>query len=180
MEGMNLAIFLSIAIPLSLYFLITLAGAFVKNMYNTIRGIDTTFRLYRVLTGAMFSAFLMVGLENWLLTKMGLKEIVVIAFFLGILSFELFEKLINSSKHNKFNSFGNTPLNPQSTSEIKHFDTPFGLCQYLILDESLASNLYFEIHLSALTFNIISFSFHQIKNSCTKNFFSDIMVIIIF
>ena len=34
MEGMNLAIFLSIAIPLSLYFLITLAGAFVKNMYN--------------------------------------------------------------------------------------------------------------------------------------------------
>ena len=95
MEGMNLAIFLSIAIPLSLYFLITLAGAFVKNMYNTIRGIDTTFRLYRVLTGAMFSAFLMVGLENWLLTKMGLKEIVVIAFFLGILSFELFEKLSN-------------------------------------------------------------------------------------
>ena len=95
MEGMNLAIFLSIAIPLSLYFLITLAGAFVKNMYNTIRGIDTTFRVYRVLTGAMFSAFLMVGLENWLLTKMGLKEIVVIAFFLGILSFELFEKLSN-------------------------------------------------------------------------------------
>lgn len=95
MEGMNLAIFLSIAIPLSLYFLITLAGAFVKNMYNTIRGVDTTFRVYRVLTGAMFSAFLMVGLENWLLTKMGLKEIVVIAFFLGILSFELFEKLSN-------------------------------------------------------------------------------------
>ena len=92
---MNLTIFLSITIPLSLYFLITLAGAFVKNMYNTIRGIDTTFRLYRVLTGAMFSAFLMVGLENWLLTKMGLKEIVVIAFFLGILSFELFEKLSN-------------------------------------------------------------------------------------
>ena len=95
MEGMNLTIFLSIAIPLSLYFLITLAGAFVKNMYNTIRGVDTTFRVYRVLTGAMFSAFLMVGLENWLLTKMGLKEIVVIAFFLGILSFELFEKFSN-------------------------------------------------------------------------------------
>ena len=95
MEGMNLAIFLSIAIPLSLYFLITLAGAFVKNMYNTIRGIDTTFKVYRVLTGALFSAFLMVGLENWLLTKIGLKEIVVIAFFIGILSFELFEKLSN-------------------------------------------------------------------------------------
>lgn len=95
MEGMNIAIFLSIAIPLSLYFLITLAGAFVKNMYNTIRGIDTTFKIYRVLTGALFSAFLMVGLENWLLTKLGLKEIVVIAFFLGILSFELFEKLSN-------------------------------------------------------------------------------------
>ena len=95
MEGMNISVFLSIAIPLSLYFLITLAGAFVKDMYNTIRGIDTTFRLYRVLTGALFSAFVMVGIENWLLTKIGLKEIVVIAFFVGILSFELFERLSN-------------------------------------------------------------------------------------
>ena len=43
MEGMNVSVFLSIAIPLSLYFLITLAGAFVKDMYNTIRGVDTTF-----------------------------------------------------------------------------------------------------------------------------------------
>lgn len=95
MEGMNISVFLSIAIPLSLYFLITLAGAFVKDMYNTIRGIDTTFRLYRVLTGALFSAFVMVGLENWMLTKIGLKEIVVVAFFVGILSFELFERLSN-------------------------------------------------------------------------------------
>ena len=95
MEGMNISVFLSIAIPLSLYFLITLAGAFVKDMYNTIRGIDTTFRLYRVLTGALFSAFVMVGIENWMLTKIGLKEIVVVAFFVGILSFELFERLSN-------------------------------------------------------------------------------------
>ena len=95
MEGMNVSVFLSIAIPLSLYFLITLAGAFVKDMYNTIRGVDTTFRLYRVITGALFSAFVMVGLENWLLTKIGLKEIVVLAFFVGILSFELFERLSN-------------------------------------------------------------------------------------
>lgn len=102
MEGMNINVFLSIAIPLSLYFLITLAGAFVKDMYNTIRGIDTTFRLYRVLTGALFSAFVMVGLENWLLTKMGLKEIVVIGFFVGILSFELFERLSNINGILKF------------------------------------------------------------------------------
>ena len=95
MQGMNIELFLSIVIPLSLYFLITLAGAFVKDMYNSIRGIDSSFRLYRILTGAIFSAFAMVGLEAWLLTKMGLKEIVVIAFFVGILSFELFEKLSN-------------------------------------------------------------------------------------
>jgi hypothetical protein len=95
MQGMNPDIFLSIAIPLSLYFLITLAGAFVKDMYNSIRGIDTSFRLYRILIGSLFSAFVMVGVENWLLTKMGLKEIVVIAFFVGILSFELFERLSN-------------------------------------------------------------------------------------
>ena len=95
MQGMNIEVFLSVAIPLSLYFLITLAGSFVKDMYNSIRGIDTSFRLYRILIGSAFSAFMMVGLENWLLKYMGLKEIVVIAFFVGILSFELFEKLSN-------------------------------------------------------------------------------------
>lgn len=95
MQGMNIDVFLSIAIPLSLYFLITLAGAFVKDMYNSIRGTDTSFRLYRILIGSLFSAFIMVGLENWLLKYIGLKEIVVLAFFVGILSFELFEKLSN-------------------------------------------------------------------------------------
>ena len=95
MQGMNIDVFLSVAIPLSLYFLITLAGAFVKDMYNSIRGTDTSFRLYRMLIGAFFSAFVMVGLENWLLKYIGLKEIVVGAFFLGILSFELFERLTN-------------------------------------------------------------------------------------
>ena len=62
-------------------------------MYNSIRGIDNTFRLYRMLTGSLVSAFLMVGLEGWLLTHIGLKEIVVLAFFIGIISFELFEKV---------------------------------------------------------------------------------------
>ena len=64
-------------------------------MYNSIRGTDTSFRLYRILIGSFFSAFVMVGIENWLMRFMGLKEIVVIAFFLGLLSFELFERLSN-------------------------------------------------------------------------------------
>ena len=95
MQGMNIEVFLSVAIPLSLYFLITLAGSFVKDMYNSIRGTDTSFRLYRILIGSLFSAFVMVGVEGWLLKHMGLKEIVVIAFFIGLLSFELFERLSN-------------------------------------------------------------------------------------
>lgn len=95
MQGMNIDVFLSIAIPLSLYFLITLAGSFVKDMYNSIRGTDTSFRLYRILIGSLFSAFVMVGLESWLLKHISLKEIVVLAFFVGLLSFELFERLSN-------------------------------------------------------------------------------------
>ena len=95
MQGMSIDVFLSIAIPLSLYFLITLAGSFVKDMYNSIRGTDTSFRLYRILIGSLFSAFVMVGLENWLLKHIGLKEIVVLTFFVGLLSFELFERLSN-------------------------------------------------------------------------------------
>jgi hypothetical protein len=95
MQGMDIDVFLSVAIPLSLYFLITLAGSFVKDMYNSIRGTDTSFRLYRILIGSLFSAFVMVGLENWLLKYIGLKEIVVLSFFIGLLSFELFERLSN-------------------------------------------------------------------------------------
>ena len=128
MQGMNPDVFLSIAIPLSLYFLITLAGAFVKDMYNSIRGIDTSFRLYRILIGSFFSAFVMVGFENWLLKHIGLKEIVVLAFFIGILSFELFEKLSNIDGIFKFY---------QTYQQIKQGKTVEGLNDKPNLSESV-------------------------------------------
>lgn len=128
MQGMNIDVFLSIAIPLSLYFLITLAGSFVKDMYNSIRGIDTSFRLYRILIGSLFSAFIMVGLENWLLKFVELKVLVVIAFFVGILSFELFEKLSNIDGLFKFY---------QTYQQIKQGKTVDGLNDKPTLSESV-------------------------------------------
>ena len=128
MDGMNIEVFLSVAIPLSLYFLITLAGSFVKDMYNSIRGTDTSFRLYRILIGSLFSAFVMVGLENWFLKYIGLKEVVVIAFFVGLLSFELFEKLSNIDGIFKFY---------QTYQQIKQGKTVDGLNDKPTLTESV-------------------------------------------
>lgn len=91
-QGMNLKIFLEIFIPLSLYFVITLIGAFLRDALNTMYGTDTRFRVNRILIGAVFGSFLMIGLEKWLLTKFGIEGVIFVALFVGSISFELFDR----------------------------------------------------------------------------------------
>lgn len=93
MQGLCIDTFLSLLIPLSLYFLITLSGALLKDAINTIKKTDTTFRLNRILIGAIFGAFIMIGLEGTLLAKLSLNQVVTIAFIVGTVSFELFDRL---------------------------------------------------------------------------------------
>lgn len=109
MEGLNISTFLSILVPWCLYFVLTLTGAFLKDLYNTIVKKDVKFRMSRVLIGAISGAFIMIGLENILLTKVGVNQIVTISFIIGTVSFELFNrisKLDNILKYIKlFNKF---------------------------------------------------------------------------
>ena len=109
MEGLNVSTFLSILVPWCLYFILTLTGAFLKDLYNTIVKKDAKFRMSRVLIGAISGAFIMIGLENILLTKVGVNQIVTISFIIGTVSFELFNrisKLDNILKYIKlFNKF---------------------------------------------------------------------------
>lgn len=109
MEGLNVSTFLSILVPWCLYFILTLTGAFLKDLYNTIVKKDVKFRMSRVLIGAISGAFIMIGLENILLTKVGVNQIVTISFIIGTVSFELFNrisKLDNLLKYIKlFNKF---------------------------------------------------------------------------
>nr|DAH85720.1 MAG TPA: hypothetical protein [Caudoviricetes sp.] len=93
MEGLNLNTFLSIVVPWCLYFVLTLAGAFLKDVYNTLIKKDVKFRLSRVLIGAVSGAFIMIGLEDILLTKVGVNQIITISFIIGTVSFELFNKI---------------------------------------------------------------------------------------
>lgn len=93
MEGLNLNTFLSIVVPWCLYFVLTLAGAFLKDVYNTLIKRDVKFRLSRVLIGAISGAFIMIGLEDILLTKVGVNQIITISFIIGTVSFELFNKI---------------------------------------------------------------------------------------
>lgn len=109
MEGLNVSTFLSILVPWCLYFILTLTGAFLKDLYNTIVKKEVKFRMSRVLIGAISGAFIMIGLENILLTKVGVNQIVTISFIIGTVSFELFNrisKLDNILKYIKlFNKF---------------------------------------------------------------------------
>lgn len=93
MEGLNLNTFLSIIVPWCLYFVLTLMGAFLKDVYNTLIKKDVKFRLSRVLIGAISGAFIMIGLEDILLTKVGINQIITISFIIGTVSFELFNKI---------------------------------------------------------------------------------------
>lgn len=93
MEGLNLNTFLSIIVPWCLYFVLTLMGAFLKDVYNTLIKKDIKFRLSRVLIGAISGAFIMIGLEDILLTKVGVNQIITISFIIGTVSFELFNKI---------------------------------------------------------------------------------------
>lgn len=93
MEGLNVNTFLSILVPLSLYFTLTLTGAFLKDIFNTIVKKDARFRFSRVLVGAITGAFIMLGLEEILLYKMSLNLVVTISFIIGTISFELFDRL---------------------------------------------------------------------------------------
>lgn len=93
MEGLNLNTFLSIIVPWCLYFVLTLMGAFLKDVYNTLIKKDVRFRLSRVLIGAISGAFIMIGLEDILLTKVGVNQIITISFIIGTVSFELFNKI---------------------------------------------------------------------------------------
>lgn len=109
MEGLNISTFLSILVPWCLYFILTLTGAFLKDLFNTIVKKDVKFRMSRVLIGAISGAFIMIGLENILITKVGVNQIVTISFIIGTVSFELFNrisKLDNILKYIKlFNKF---------------------------------------------------------------------------
>lgn len=93
MEGLTLDAFLSIIVPLTLYFLITLTGSFMSDIINTINKKDKKFRLGRVLVGAVFGAFIMMGLEKPLLSKISLQQVTLVAFVVGSVSFELFSRV---------------------------------------------------------------------------------------
>ena len=109
MEGLDLSTFLSILVVWSLYFILTLTGAFLKDLFNTLVKKDVKFRMSRVLIGAISGAFIMIGLGDILLTKLGVNQIVTISFIVGTVSFELFDrisKLDNLLKYIKlFNKF---------------------------------------------------------------------------
>lgn len=132
MEGLTIETFLSIMVPLTLYFLITLTGSFLSDMVNSITKKDKKFRLGRILSGAIFGAFVMLALEKPLLGRFQLEQVVLIAFIMGAVSFELFtrvSKLDTLMKYIKMYQEVKKQVSlPEKTldSESKNSDTPRG------------------------------------------------------
>jgi hypothetical protein len=92
---------LSLCISFSLYFVVGFFGAFMKDLYDTLTLKDESIHLKKVLIGAFCTAFIFVGFEDTLSSKISLNLIVLLNFICGVLGFELFSNLTTISKFEK-------------------------------------------------------------------------------
>lgn len=102
MSFINQELLIKLSIGFSFYFVIGFFGAFMKDFYETITKKHEAIRMGHILIGAFSTAFLMVGIEHYLVDLFTFNTIVLITFILGILGFEIFSKI---STINKFKNF---------------------------------------------------------------------------
>lgn len=80
---------------ISLFFIIGFAGAFTKDLYDTISGKNKKIQVSKVFIGAVFSAFVMLGISQPVTKRfdVSFNTIICINFITGVVGFELFGKL---------------------------------------------------------------------------------------
>lgn len=86
--------FINLLLNISLYFMISTLGAFVKDLYNSIVKKDEVIRIKRILVGSIFATFVLIGIEDFILKKYTINVVLFIAFILGGVGFELFGKWV--------------------------------------------------------------------------------------
>lgn len=75
------------------YFILGIAGAFSKDIYDTLTGDCRNIRIKRIVLGGILSAVFMPMLESLVFASFGVQTLLAIGFLLGVMSFELFGKI---------------------------------------------------------------------------------------
>lgn len=93
--NLNQDLIINFIVNLSFYFSIGLAGSFLKDLYNTVKGKDDKIQIKRIFIGATFTAFIFIGFEDSLFKNMSFNTVIFYAFICGVVGFELFGNISN-------------------------------------------------------------------------------------
>lgn len=95
MYAFDMSTVINTIINVSLYFMVASLGSFTKDLYNSITKKDEKIRIKRILVGSIFTTFIMIGIEGYILEHYSINTLVFIGFIFGGVGFELFGKWVN-------------------------------------------------------------------------------------
>jgi hypothetical protein len=79
------------------YYTVAFAGAFMKDLYETMTRKNDPIRLGELIVGATCASFIAMSLHETLLSELKLNTILLVTFVLGILGFEIFGNITSIS-----------------------------------------------------------------------------------
>ncbi|WP_304576585.1 hypothetical protein [Romboutsia ilealis] len=86
---------INLVLNVCLYFMVATLGAFIKDVYNSITKKDEVIRVKRILVGSIFATFVLLAIEDYILSKQTINIVIFISFIMGGIGFELFGKWVN-------------------------------------------------------------------------------------
>lgn len=86
---------INLVLNVCLYFMVATLGAFIKDVYNSITKKDEVIRVKRILVGSIFATFVLLAIEEYILSKQTINIVIFISFIMGGIGFELFGKWVN-------------------------------------------------------------------------------------
>ena len=86
---------INLIINICFYFMVATLGAFIKDMYDSITKKDEVIRVKRILVGSVFATFVLLAIEDLILSKQSINIVIFISFIMGGVGFELFGKWVN-------------------------------------------------------------------------------------
>lgn len=98
MYTFNLSNVINAIITISLYFTVASLGSFTRDLYNSVTKKDEKIRIKRILVGSIFTTFIMIGLEGYILEHYSINILIFIGYIFGGVGFDLFGKWVDIDK----------------------------------------------------------------------------------
>ena len=76
-----------------LIFFIAFAGSFVKDGFVVYKGVSIKISILTILLSAITASFLVFALSPYIQAHLGIRGLMVVSFFVGLVGFQLLEKM---------------------------------------------------------------------------------------